>query len=74
MPHDAHQEPLSSDIPHSDEYEEICSDEVDRVVAALESIAGDVESENIRALLDEAADKIYALVYENEWSEEDLAA
>lgn len=42
-----------------DEYEEITSDEVDRVVAALDTLMQTVSSENIRAHLGEAADSIY---------------
>ena len=48
----------------SDEYEEISSAEVDRVIQALESLMESISSENIRAYLDEAADNIYALVYD----------
>ncbi len=47
----------------SDEYEEISSDEVDRVIQALESLMQSVSSENIRAYLDESADNIYSLIY-----------
>jgi hypothetical protein len=46
------------------EYEEICSDEVDRIVQALEGLMNSVESENIRAYLEEAADNIFSLVYD----------
>jgi|GEM_PF-2514602 len=48
----------------SDEYEEISSAEVDRVIQALESLIQGVSSENIRAYLDEAADNIYSLIYD----------
>src|SRR5262245_51887918 len=44
------------------DYEEICSDEVDRIVQSLEELMTGVESENIRAYLEEAADNIFALV------------
>lgn len=50
---------------NSDEYEEITSDEVDRVVAALDALMQSVASENIRAHLSEAADSIYALIYDD---------
>lgn len=50
---------------NSDEYEEITSDEVDRVVAALDALMQSVTSENIRAHLSEAADSIYALIYDD---------
>jgi len=53
-----------------DEYEEITSDEVDRVVSALEDLAESCESMNIRAYLDEAAANIYCLVYDEEDLEE----
>ncbi len=48
----------------SDEYEEISSAEVDRVIQALETLLQSVSSENIRAYLDEAADNIYSLIYD----------
>ena len=50
----------------SDEYEEISSAEVDQVIQALESLMQNVSSENIRAYLNEAADNIYALIYDAE--------
>ncbi|MCA9109745.1 MAG: hypothetical protein KDA52_07345 [Planctomycetaceae bacterium] len=53
-----------------DEFEEISSDEVDRVVEALEGILTTVESENIQAYLEEAINQIFTLVYD----EEDLEA
>ncbi len=52
--------------PIENEYEEISSDEVDRVVQALESLIDETASENIRAYLDEAAENIYRLVYEED--------
>lgn len=51
-------------LTDSDDYEEISSDEVDRVVAELENLAGSVESENIRYHLSVAALEIHRLVYE----------
>lgn len=48
-----------------EEYEEITSDEVDRVVAALDTLMQTVSSENIRAHLGEAADSIYSLIYDD---------
>lgn len=50
----------------SDEYEEISSAEVDRVIQALDALMQSVSSENIRVYLDDAADNIYALVYDAE--------
>ena len=46
-----------------DEYEEITSEDVDRVIAGLEALMGQTKSENIRAYLEEAADQIFELVY-----------
>lgn len=48
------------------DFEEICSDEVDRIVAALESLAQTTQSDNIRYFIDEAANGIYELVYDAE--------
>ncbi len=56
-------------LTNSDEYEEINSEEVDRVVEALDRLIEGVQSENIKHYLEEAASNIYYLVYE----EEDLA-
>jgi len=60
-------EPNDEDLDHAgagaEDYEEISSDEVDRVVEALESLAATVESENIRFHLNEATDAIYLLIY-----------
>lgn len=53
-------------VDADDEYEEISSDEVDRMVEALEALAASAESENIRYLLEEATLKIYLLVYGDE--------
>ena len=55
----------------SDEYEEISSVEVDRVVQALEALMQEVSSENIRAYLDEAADNIFSLIYDASGVSED---
>lgn len=52
-----------------DEYEEIDVEEVDRVVAALESLMEFVESESVAAYLEEAATGIYNLVYDEEEGE-----
>lgn len=46
-----------------EEFEEISSDEVDRLVESLEALAATTESENIRYYLEEATLKIYLLVY-----------
>lgn len=50
----------------TDEFEEISSEEVDRVVEALDSLIAGVQSENIKHYLEEAASNIYYLVYEEE--------
>jgi hypothetical protein len=49
-----------------DEYEEITSDEVDRVVEELERLMESVQSENIKSYIEEAINDIFFLVYENE--------
>lgn len=56
------------------EYEEINSDDVDRVVAALEELSGSITSETIRAFLEECSNNIYYLVYDDEEGPENLAA
>ena len=48
---------------NGDEYEEITSEEVDRVIAGLEALMNQTKSENVRAYLEEAADQIFDLVY-----------
>jgi hypothetical protein len=50
----------------NDEYEEITSEDVDRVIAGLEALMGQTRSENIRAYLEEAADQIFDLVYSDD--------
>jgi len=56
------------------EYEEINSDEVDRVVAALEELSTSVSSETIKAFLEECSTNVYYLVYDDEEGTENLAA
>ena len=51
---------------NSDEYEEITSEGVDRVVAQLESLMQTVSSENIKSHLDDAINNIFFLVYDDE--------
>ena len=55
----------------TDEFEEINSEEVDRVVEALDRLIAGVQSENIKHYLEEAASNIYYLVYEVEVDETD---
>lgn len=50
----------------AEDFEEICSDEVDRIVEALEELVASTQSENIRYFLDEAANRIYELIYDDE--------
>lgn len=53
----------------TDDFEEISSEEVDRVVEALDGLIAGVQSENIKHYLEEAASNIYYLVYEEEVGE-----
>jgi hypothetical protein len=52
------------------EYEEITSEEVDRIVESLDKLIESVSSENIKHLLEEAAASIYYLVYEDDMVDE----
>jgi hypothetical protein len=58
--------PLAGD----DEYEVITSEEVDHVLDVLDQLIGDVESENVRFHLEEAAAAIYELIYADDGEEE----
>lgn len=51
---------------NEEQFEEITSEEVDRVVAQLEALIESTDSENIRSYLEEAMNEIYYLVYEEE--------
>ncbi|MEZ6122176.1 MAG: hypothetical protein R3C49_03245 [Planctomycetaceae bacterium] len=59
---------MSDEILNQDdqEFEEICSDEVDRVVEVLDSLIENIQSENIKHYLEEASSNIYYLVYEDD--------
>ncbi|MEX2287264.1 MAG: hypothetical protein WD648_09260 [Planctomycetaceae bacterium] len=60
-----------------DEYEEISSDEVDRIVEALEALIDSTASVNIQTYLEEALNNIFYLVYDEEveeGAEDDSAA
>jgi len=57
-----------------EEFEEITSDEVDRVVEALEKLTATIESENIRVILENASNDIWFLVYDEEDAETAEAA
>ena len=48
------------------EYEDVSSDEVDNIVAALENLSETVNSEAIKDLLEECLNSVYYLVYEDE--------
>jgi hypothetical protein len=61
---------VSDDI----EYEEITSDEVDKVVAALEQLSATVDSETIKAFLEECSTNIYYLIYDDDEEGDSLAA
>ena len=54
----------TADIVEDQEYEEICSEEVDRVVESLDELIESVQSENIQAYLEEASNNIFTLVYD----------
>jgi hypothetical protein len=57
-------------VSDDDEYEEITSDEVDRIVEALEGLISSTESVNIQTYLEEALNNIFYLVYDQEDAEE----
>ena len=50
----------------SEEYEEISSDEVDRIVATLEELMDSTKNENIKGHLEEALNNVYYLVYDED--------
>ena len=56
------------------EYEEISTDEVDRIVAALEQLQAGAESQTIRDFLEECSTNIHYLVYDDEDGEFTAAA
>jgi hypothetical protein len=58
------------DIDGDEEYEEISSEDVDRIVAALDDLMESTDSLNIRMYLEEAAANIYGLVYDEDDLEE----
>lgn len=62
----------TNDQVEEQEYEEISSDEVDRVVEVLDGLIENTQSENIKHLLEEASSQIYYLVYEDEEDDEQL--
>ncbi|MGV2337545.1 MAG UNVERIFIED_CONTAM: hypothetical protein LVR18_26845 [Planctomycetaceae bacterium] len=58
-------------MDEAEDYEEIRSEEVDRIVEALDHLIEGAQSENVKHFLEEAASNIYYLVYEDEESAED---
>ena len=54
-------ENLDGHLNDGEEFEEITSDEVDRVVEQLEKLIESVSSENIKSYLEEAANNIFFL-------------
>ncbi len=63
-------EQVPQNSPDDSEYEEISYEEVDRACAALEELRDTIESQNIKAYLDEAINNVYYLVYEDEAEDE----
>jgi hypothetical protein len=53
------------------EFEEINSDEIDRIVEVLDNLIEGVDSDNVKHYLEEASSNIYYLIYED--SEEEAA-
>ena len=51
------------------EFEEISSDEVDRVVDVLDNLIEGIDSDNIKHYLEEASSNIYYLIYEDSEAE-----
>ena len=64
------------ELDSEEEFEEITSDEVDRVIETLENLVEGVASENIRAHLENAVNEIFYLVYNDDDLDlgDDLAA
>ena len=54
------------------DFEEICSDEVDRVVEVLDGLIENIQSENVKHLLEEASSNVYYLVYEDDEAGEEV--
>ena len=53
------------------DFEEISSDEVDRVVDILDNLIESIDSDNIKHYLEEASSNIYYLVYEDSDEEQE---
>jgi DNA-binding transcriptional regulator GbsR (MarR family) len=63
-------ENLDGRLDENEEFEEITSDEVDRVVEQLEKLMETVSSENIKSYLEEAVNHIFFLLYDEDESAE----
>jgi len=72
--HDFEEDETLSMERADEEYEVITSEEVDRILDGLESLISSTASENIRVLLEDAANSIFSLVYSEEDSEQEDAA
>jgi hypothetical protein len=57
---------IDEPLDDGDQYEEITSDEVDRVIQALGALIESVSSENIKSYLEDAVNNIFLLVYEED--------
>jgi len=59
------------DQAEENDFEEICSDEVDRIVEVLDGLIENIQSENVKHFLEEASSSIYYLVYEDDADSEE---
>jgi hypothetical protein len=57
---------LDGRLDETEDFEEITSDEVDRVVEQLEKMMETVSSENIKSYLEEAVNNIFFLLYDDD--------
>ena len=64
--HELQELEIHAENPDEEDFEEISSNEVDRIVAALEELMESASSENIKTHLEEALNGIYYLVYDEE--------
>jgi len=71
VPEDQNLEMDFDEINGEEEFEEISGEEVDRVVESLEELIASVESENIKAYLDDALNSIYYLIHDEDEEMED---
>jgi hypothetical protein len=66
VPEDQNLEMDFEEIAGEEEYEEISGEEVDRVVESLEQLIASVDSENVKAYLDDALNNIYYLIHDED--------